>query len=318
MSKRKKKGHGGLKFLAFLVVVGGLITSLVAGSKTELWQRVTGQREDRRIERTTPTPRFAYTAASLRVIERSMYNEGGRPIDLTTTNDILIDRPSITASSEVNIVRTPADPASTVGGVPPNDVRAAYTEILTRTYRYESPVDETQPWFRWATDQRVYGTPLDRHYIPMIDDILGFELRDLPSVPVTATPASQIKAVTSASGTDSPTAPPVDVKTYSYTLDVTTFNRAVPILAGRVGFTVPGATVVTLTIGFDDVGLLRFADVSIPTEAATTQAQLLGPGRDSTYHYTLEVSEISGEPVAIDVPPNVVDAGPDALSAAHP
>ena len=314
MSKRKK-GHGGLKFLAFLVVVGALIG---AGTKTELWQRVTGSREDRRVDRTAVTPRFAYSTASLRVTEGSMYNEGGTPIDLTTTSDIRIDRPSTTASTDVNIVRTPTDSTSTVSEVPPNDVRAAYTEILTKTYRYESPVEDSQPWFRWETNPHFYGTPLDRHYIPMIDDIIGFELRDLVSQPVTISPPSQIEAVASESGTDSPTAPPLATKTASYTLDVATFNRAVPILATRVGFTVPGATAVTLTIGFDDVGLLRFADVSISNDAATAQAHLLGVGRAATYHYTLEVTEVSGEPIAIDVPSNVVDAAPDTLSAAIP
>ncbi len=317
MSKRKK-GHGGLKFLASLVVIGAFITALVAFGKSELGQRITGNREDRRLERTTPAPRFAYTASTLRVTEGSMYNEGGTPVDLTTTSDISIDRPSETASVDVNIVRTPADPTSSATEVPPTDVRAAYSEILTMTHRYESPVRDTEPWFRWANDRQLYSTPLDLHYIPMIDDLVGFELRDLPTVPLEVAPASEIKTVASPSGAGSPSVPPTVTTVLSYTFDVATFNRAVPILAGRVGFVVPGTTVVTLTIGFDDVGLLRFADISIPNMAATEQARLMGAGRDATYHYTFEVTDVAGEPIDIDVPSNFVDAGPDALSAAIP
>ena len=317
MTKRKK-GHGGLKFLAFLVIVGFLITFVVVGSKSEFGQRLSGKREDRRLERTTLTHRFAYTAATLRVTEGSMYNEGGTPIDLTTTNDISIDRPSGAASSEVSIVRTPAHTPTTVGEIPPADVRAAYTEILTKQYRYESPPVDGQPWFRWPIDPHVYGTPLDPHYIPMIDDILGFELRDLEALPVAVEPALEIRAVTDASTVGGASAPATVTGLYSYQLDVATFNRAVPILASRAVLSAPHATPVTLTVGFDDVGLLRFAEISMPAETATAQAQLLGAGRAVTYHYILEVTDISGEPIAINIPSDVADANPDTLSAARP
>ncbi len=316
--KKRKKGRGGLKFLRFVVIVGLLVTVVVIGSKSEFGQRLTGKREDRRLERTTLTPRFAYTAATLRVTEGSMYNEGGTPIDLTTTNDISIDRPSVVASSDVNIVRTPADAQATVGEIPPAEVRAAYTEILTNQYRYESPPKDGEAWFRWPADPHVYGTPLDRHYIPMVDDIMGFELRGRESLPVLVEPASEIRAVTDASNVAGPSAPETVTDVYSYQLDIATFNRAVPILASRAGLTAPQATLVTLTLGFDDVGLLRFADISMPTEAATAQAQLLGAGRAVTYHYVLEVTEISGEPIAIDIPSDVADANSDTLSAARP
>jgi hypothetical protein len=311
--KKRKKGHGGLKFLA---IVGLSITVVVVGGKSEFGQRLTGKREDRRLERTALTPRFAYSAATLRVTEGSMYNEGGTPIDLTTSNDISIDRRSAVTSSEVNIARTPADAQGTAGEIPPANVRAAYTEILTKQYRYESPAIDGQPWFRWTVDPHFYGTPLDLHYIPMVDDIMGFELRGRESLPVAVEPASKIHAVTDALDADGPTAPATVTDIYSYELDIATFNRAVPILATRVGLTAPQSTPVRVTVGFDSLGLLRFADISMPTDAAIEQVQLLGAGRAVTYHYTLEVTDISGEPIAIDIPSDVADANPDTLSAA--
>ena len=43
-----------------------------------------------------------------------------------------------------------------------------------------------------------------------------------------------------------------------------TYRRVASILAGRTLIDAPPDTEVTLTIAFDDVGLLRFADISIP------------------------------------------------------
>ena len=63
----------------------------------------------------------------------------------------------------------------------------------------------------------------------------------------------------------------------------------------------------TVTIGFDAVGLLRYADVSIPTTSSTTLAQALGNYQFADYHYIFEVTEISGEPFTIDLPADYVD-----------
>ena len=63
----------------------------------------------------------------------------------------------------------------------------------------------------------------------------------------------------------------------------------------------------TVTIGFDAVGLLRYADVSIPTTSSTTLAQALGNYQFADYHYIFEVTEISGEPITIDLPTDFVD-----------
>jgi hypothetical protein len=101
-------------------------------------------------------------------------------------------------------------------------------------------------------------------------------------------------------------------------VDLETYRRVVPILAGRTMLAGPPATEVTLTIGFDEVGLLRFADVSIPTSVATAIARTLGARYSTVYHYTLEVTEISGEPEQIDVPTKYVDQSDETLPVASP
>jgi hypothetical protein len=92
-----------------------------------------------------------------------------------------------------------------------------------------------------------------------------------------------------------------------------TYRRVAPILANRTMIEAPPDTPVTLTIAFDDVGLLRFADVSVASSVATTLAQQLGAGHSGIYRYTLEVTDILGEPIHIDLPTDVVDADPSAI-----
>jgi hypothetical protein len=307
--KKKKKGHGGLKFLAFLFVTGMLITTIVVGGKTEVGQRIMGNREDHRLERTTLTPRFGYASATVRITAASIYNADGATVDLTTTRDLSIDRQSSTASEEIAVARTPTEMAGGVTAIPFDDFKSLYTEIWAKDYWYESPVDAGQSWTRHVMGPYYYETPLDEHYIPMIDDIMGFELRDLPSKPIVAEPQSGFAALTRPA-VDGPAATQTSMKTFSYEFDLKTFTRAVPIVAGRTRFDAPSETPVTLTLRFDDVGLLRFVDVAIPSTAAATLVQTLGTGRRAYYHYTFEVTKISGESVAIDIPTDVVDEAP--------
>ena len=74
MKKNKKKSHGGLKFLAFLCVVGVVVGLITVGRGTEAGARILGNREDRRLENTVLTPRFSYAAATLRISVGSIYN----------------------------------------------------------------------------------------------------------------------------------------------------------------------------------------------------------------------------------------------------
>jgi hypothetical protein len=102
-------------------------------------------------------------------------------------------------------------------------------------------------------------------------------------------------------------AEPSSVETsYTFHMDLETFRRVVPILAWRMALVGSPETLVTLTIGFDAVGLLRYADASVIPTVASTLAQQLGDDHSATYHYTLSVDEISGEPAVIDLPASYV------------
>ncbi len=305
--KRKKKGHGGLKFLAVVGVIVAVIVTVSTTHNSEFVQRVLGNREDRRVERTAITPRFGFASARLHVTLAEIYNsEAGGPVDLTTTRDVSIDRESLTAKSDVKVERTATEVAPGVNAIPFDALNASFTEILTTNNRYESPTDPGQPWTWYPIGPYYYGTEIDAHYIPMVDDIMGFELRDLPSKPMVIEPASGFRStVRRVTG---PTPPSAVTTSYTYEIDLDTYRRAVPILASRSDLRGPGSTPVTLTIGFDDVGLLRFADIEMASAVATTVAQQLGTKHSAIYHYTLTVDDISGDPISIDVPTNVVDA----------
>jgi hypothetical protein len=308
MMAKKKKRHGGLKFMAFVVVMVVLIIAISKGSKTEIGQRITGNRDDHRLENTRLTPRFGFAAAKVRTTVGAIFNIDGTMLDATTTSDVSIDRESSTSSSEIVTGATATEIAPGVDATPYDTFTDIWTQIMTKDYRYVSPRNEGEPWTRFAVDPWFYGTEIDEHYIPMIDDLMGYELRAIPSKPITAEPVAGLKRDSlTRPAVDAPTRPSAVIKTYSYEFDMETYRRVLPILARRTHLFALRETMVTVTIGFDDVGLLRFADVSIPTSVATTLAQQLGTYQSAEYHYTLEVTDISGEPIKIDLPTNVVD-----------
>ncbi len=313
----RKKSHGGLKFLAFLVVVGVVITGLTMGRSTQVGQRITGNREDRRLDRTSLTPRFTYASAALRITIGEIYNNDGTMLDITTMRDVKIDRQSATAWHEVSFDRTSTEVAPGVNAIPVDSFATTYSEIVTKDHSYESPPEDGQPWTRVPVQPWYYGTELDEHYIPMIDDIMGFELRGFDSKPMSVDAKSQLSAVIRPA-VNGPAAPSAVTTSYSYEMDMQTYRRAIPILATRTGLTAPPDAPVTVTIGFDEVGLLRYADVAIANSFATTLAQQLGPEATATYHYTLEVTDISGEPVAIEIPASVVDAPVETVPGPTP
>lgn len=317
MSKKKKKGHGGLKFLAFLAIVAALIVTIKIGVGTEAGQRIVGKREDHRTEHTSLTPRFAFAAATAQVTVAAIYtNVDGTTIDLTSTTQISIDRQSGTASKGTEVAITPSQISPGVDAMPMDDITDSYTQILTKDYRYETAIDTGQPWDRYKAESSNYGTEIDPHYIPMIDDIMGFELRDLPAKPLTVEPKAGLKSP--ARRVDSPSDSSSVTRTYSYDMTMNTFRRAIPILANRTDIAIAADTPVTVTIGFDDVGLLRFASVEVSSETATKAAQELGPRRRVVYHYTLDVTDISGEPIAINIPTDFVDAPDDTAPIVAP
>jgi hypothetical protein len=315
MAKKKKKNHGGLKFLAVLVGLGFIITMISMAGKTEVGQRVLGKREDRRVENTRLTPRFSYAAAKVRVTHGEIYNQAGAPLDLTATNEFSIDRASARASDDIKVERTATEVAPGVKAIPYDAINGAYSEVLTKDYRYESPIETGDPWTRSVVEPYFYGTELDDHFIPMIDDLMGFELRSLPTKGAT-TQATTTGTTPAAAGfvrpaVNGPTPPSAVTKSYSYSFDMETYQRVLPILADRDNITAPPETPVNVTLGFDNRGLLRFADVSVDSAIATTLALQRGEKQAAFYSYTMEVIDISGEAEKIDVPSNTVDAPDD-------
>jgi hypothetical protein len=310
--KKKKKNHGGLKFLAVVATIVLMIIGLSMTSHSEFGKRVLGHRQDRRVERTALTPRFGFASAKVKITVGEYYNNAGDPVDLTSIRNLSIDHQSQTAKSEVSIERTSTELAPGVNARPFNAINATFTEIMTKNHRYESPKNAGQPWTWYPVDPYYYGTEIDEHYIPMVDDIMGFELGDLPSKPMVAEPQSGLRSSLTASvvrpQVGGPAAPSAVKTSYTYDLTLESYRRAVPILAGRSKLFGPDDTPVTLTIGFDDVGLLRYADVSMASSVAVTLAQELGDGGEALYHYTMSVDGISGDPISIDVPTNVIDA----------
>ena len=306
--KKKKKGHGGLKFMAFVVVVVMLIGGVSKGTKTEVGQRITGHFEDRRVENTRLTPRFGFASAKVTIAISSIYNVNGTTMDLTETSDVSIDRQSARASTERSMSPTATEVAPGVDAIPYDTFEQSRTEVLTQDYRYVSADKAGQPWTRSIVQPYYYGTAIDEHFIPMVDDLMGFELRQTPPRPITPEPAAGLRRDSlTRPAVNSPTTASDVTQTYSYELDFRTYQRVLPILAGRTNFDAPPETVVMVTIGFDAVGLLRYADVSIPTTTSTTLAQALGNDQFADYHYMFEVTEISGEPITIDLPTDFVD-----------
>jgi hypothetical protein len=310
MAVKKQSNHGGLKFLAVLLVIGGIVTGLYMSRRTEMVQRVLGHREDHRLDHATLRPRFEYASAEMHLSIAHFYNYQGTPVDLTTTENLTVDRRSQRAKSEIKFERTATQVEPGVTAIPYDALNANYTEILTTTDRFESPTDDSGVWQRYDNHPGYYGTPLDEHYIPMIDDLIGFALRDekLVDAPTPAAPSglrsSIARTVKPAVGDNSE--PTSVVTSYAYHLDLPTFRRNMPILAWRTNLRGPDETVVTVTVGFDAVGLLRYADVSVSPSVASTLVELLGDDSSVTYHYTLSVDQISGEPAIIDLPTNVV------------
>jgi len=311
----RKKSHAGRKFIAFMVIVAAIIVSIAVVKGSEFGKRVLGHREDRRPGSVALAPRFAYASATVRTTMGAMYNDDGTTVDLTSTRDISIDRQSARAMAKVHITQTTSELANGETAAPFNELNVDFTDIMTRDFEYKS-ADKSdkfdKSWTRKPDDQ-TYGTAIDEHYLPMLQDIIGFELRDMPTKPAAANLRSGLLVITHPAVVGTPTQPSAVTMSYTYEFDFGTFRRMVPILATRTMIDPPLDTPTTVTIGFDHTGLLRFADVAISPSVATTLAQQLGSGKSAVYHYALEVSDVSGETVTIDVPTNVVDDSVDSV-----
>jgi hypothetical protein len=314
MAHRKKRKRSKLKIGAVIFVIVATVLTVSLTKNSELAQRLIGNREDRRAAHTAVTPRFQFASATLQISVGEIYNISGEAVDLTTSRDVSIDRESNIAKSEVKIERTSNEIAPGVNAVPFDALGTSFTEIMTKTSRFDSPHKTGEPWMKRPVQPYYYGTPIDAHYIPMIDDVMGYQLRDLQSKPPGAPTASGFRSSllpATRPSVNGPLPPSAVASSFTYQLDLATFRRAVPILASRIGIYGPPLTPVTLTLGFDDVGLLRYADVGMASSVASTLAQQLGSKHSAVYHYTMSVNVISGEPLPIDLPTDAVDAPAD-------
>jgi hypothetical protein len=300
-----------LKFLTVVALLGGGGAALYTTRDSEVVQRVLGHREDHRLDHAALTPRFEFASARVRITIGSYFNNAGTPVDLTTVRTVTIDRRSSSASADVQIERTATQVEPGVSAIPFDAINAHYTEIMTKDDVYESPTDTGAPWTRSTNPPYYYNTEIDPHYIPMIDDVMGFELRDqhasTPAAPAAGSLRSSLVGAARPQVGDG-TPPSAVTKSLTYGLTLESFRRAVPMLAGRADLQGAPETPVQLTLGFDDVGLLRFADVRLVADISSTLAIEMGDRANVAYHYTMSVDEISGDPVKIDVPTNVVDA----------
>ena len=142
----------------------------------------------------------------------------------------------------------------------------------------------------WTRQPRVPETPSPydvAEYIPMIDDIIDQTMRTV--VEPTASKASKVDGVT--------------MTTLTYVLDRARVPEITPAIFARVPwlFDVPNATTLTVSVTYDDTGLVRhlFFGVDPPQP---------GTGIDATWvtSYTLDVTSVNA-PVTISVPLDVVD-----------
>ncbi len=134
--------------MAFVMVVVVMIVGIRMVGKTDFGQRVAGNREDRRLERTALTPRFAFASAKLRITIGEIANIEGTTVDLTTTTDESLDHESATVSSDISIERTATEVSPGVSAIPFDALNAKYSEVLTKLYRYHSPKVGATSWTR--------------------------------------------------------------------------------------------------------------------------------------------------------------------------
>ena len=275
-------------------------------SKTEMGQRISGNREDRRIE-THPvdTAIRVLRSEAARDTIGSIYNSEGAVVDLTTTSDMSIDRESASVTSDIVIERTATEVAPGVNAIPFDALERQVHGDPDEAVPIRIPVEAGEPWTRSHRRAVLLRHRARRSLHP--DDRRHHGIRtpaNCRSKPVACRRAVGVQA---AVGRHSDR-----VRRRDGIIRVRA--RHGHVHASRTdprrpnGIEAPPDTVVTLTLAFDDVGLLRFArrrdperrgHDPRPTSAAT--------GRSGAYHYTLEVTEISGEPIQIDCRPTVVD-----------
>jgi hypothetical protein len=142
----------------------------------------------------------------------------------------------------------------------------------------------------WSRQPRVPETPVPydaAEFIPMINDIVDQPLRD--AVEPTSSTLKEINGI--------------NISTLTYVLDRARVPEIAPAIFARVPwlFDVPNATTLTVTVSYDDNGLVRHLYLGVDPPQP-------GTGSDSTWvtSYLMDVTSLNA-PVSIPVPLDVVD-----------
>jgi hypothetical protein len=142
----------------------------------------------------------------------------------------------------------------------------------------------------WSRQPRVPEAPSPydtAEFIPMIDDIVDQPLRD--AVEPTSSMSAEVDGV--------------NINTLTYVLDRAEVPEIAPSIFARVPwlFDVPNATTLTVTVSYDDTGLVRSLYLGVDPPQP-------GTGSDATWvtSYSMDVTSLNA-PVSILVPFDVVD-----------
>ena len=90
MPHKKKRKRSRMKIVGGALAIGAIVVVGVLTQHSEFVQRLTGNREDRRVERTAVTPRFEFASATLQISVGEIYNVAGEAVDLTASRDVSI------------------------------------------------------------------------------------------------------------------------------------------------------------------------------------------------------------------------------------
>ena len=142
----------------------------------------------------------------------------------------------------------------------------------------------------WSRQPRLPETPSPydaAEFIPMINDIVDRPLRD--AVEPTSSTSKEIDGV--------------NISTLTYVLDRARVPEIAPAIFARVPwlFDVPNATTLTVTVSYDDTGIVRHLYLGVDPPQP-------GTGSDATWvtSYLMDVTSLNS-PVSIAVPLDVVD-----------
>jgi hypothetical protein len=267
LKRRKKRGK---KLLTFVLFIGILCGVGYYFRNSQPVQRVLGHET----ATATPLPAMAMvrptvTSAEYSIILSAVQN--GAPNVVTTK----VRADYLTGTGETNT-------ESQVGG--------AFTsaqEIRTPDYLFRPGAAFGTAWTRQPRTQETPTTYDTAQFIPMADEIIDEPLRN--ALQPTVSKSEKVGDET--------------ISTMTYVIDRARVPEVAPAIFARVPwlFDVPNATTLTVTISYDEAGVVRYLDFSVDPPQP-------GTGIDATWitRYTMRVTSLDS-PVAIQIPFDAVD-----------